>query len=201
VVDDLKEFFTRPGSGIFCAEIVQDENVRFANILKPLIVLDLARRTERRAQMVEQVGHNGKEDAVVVLEQLIGDGSREMCFAAAIVAEQNEPSAWMAGVLLRAQIGAAHAGYIGVEGLERLIEERRQVADLQQTRRVALLLFRQFADARKESGEIGMTVRNRFLVETGAAAVRTFRATGGRRRRCRGGRDRRRRRWCIFRHR
>lgn len=165
MIDDLKEFFARPAGCVFRAQIVEDEHIRFTNILKTLIVLDLARWTERRTQVVEQVGHDGKEHTIVVLDQLIGNGSCQVGFAASIVAEENEPAAWLTGIFEGAQIGAAHPRDVRVEGLEGLVEERCQVADFQQARRFALLLLRQFTGAREESGKVGMPKGHCLFVE------------------------------------
>jgi len=108
VVHDLVELFLGPWRCRLRAEVIEDQQAGVAHLFEEFVVADFLTRREGCAEVVEKVGHDGEEDGSAAAEGAIGDGRREVSFAAAVGALEDEP----AGGLIR----------IGHGGPERAIE-------------------------------------------------------------------------------
>ncbi len=85
VVDDLEEFFLRPGGGILRAEIVQHQKLGSSDLFEALFEGGVI-AVIGEAQGVEQVGDSEEKGRHAHLHGIVGNGGRQVGLAAAIAA-------------------------------------------------------------------------------------------------------------------
>ncbi len=91
VIQQLEEFFLRPGGGVLGAEIVQHQQRHLPDFVeagREAVVGTF----EGSPQPIEQVRRGEEQRGDAVIDGEIGDGRRQMGFAAAEPAFQQEPS-------------------------------------------------------------------------------------------------------------
>jgi hypothetical protein len=116
VVDHLEEALLGPGRAFLHPEVVEHQQVDFADILEEVIA----------AQIVEEVGDAGKEDVAAIAEGAVGDAGREVGLAAAVGPLHHEPALGVLrvghgdpqGGLERRALVLGQVGTPGIEVLE-----------------------------------------------------------------------------------
>src|ERR1051326_1893827 len=99
MVQDLEQLLASPLRAALGTQVIQDEQRRAFDRLEQLVVGDFAARRVGGAQVVQQIGHNGKEHFGAELDLAIGDGGSQMRLAAAWGTAQQQPARRVLGPL------------------------------------------------------------------------------------------------------
>ncbi len=180
MVDDLEEFFLRPGGGVLRAEVIQDQQRRLANFFEALLETFFGRAVGE-AQRIEQIGHGDENSGQTNGDGEVGDAGGEMRFAAAVAAFEHEPALHLGGEFLGLIVGRLErVGLAGwqpdaaarLEALEGQVLEFIQAADgIQPPARVQPdFIFAAYANL--QLAEIGMAERQVGAHVAQAAAMR-----------------------------
>ena len=164
MIEQLVEFFAGPGARVFGAKVVEDEQLRAADALELFVVTDFRGRAEGAAQVVQQVRRGDKQDHVALRQPFVADGGRQVGFATAIGAGEDEPAFRGVGKVARAVAGKLQGAiFFGadlraryLEVVEALVGVGLHVAEAAQTGLALQVAGRLQVRAAKEPAEIGV---------------------------------------------
>src|SRR5216683_910943 len=88
VINELKELFFGPGSGLLRAKVVQDQNVHLSHQGVQRVRGDLRGWGICCTKMIQQIWNSGEEDRSITLQQDVGSGCREVGFPTPIRSNQ-----------------------------------------------------------------------------------------------------------------
>ena len=150
VVDELVEFFLGPGGGALRAQVVQDEEGSFADLLESFVIGGVALGVEGGPQVVQQVGDDDEEGGFPPGHALVGDGRGQVGFPRPQSTDEEEPAFGRVRETSRGLQGPAEGFHLGRgqfllaqgEGVEGLVLQVFEVADaLQPSQGAPLPLF------------------------------------------------------------
>ncbi len=106
VIQNLEEFFLRPGRGVLGAQIIQHQQAHVANFFKALLKGG-ARVAVGKAHPVQQIGDGEEQGGRAQVDGLVGDGCSQVGFTAAIATFDDQPAGQGGSELLRLGAGSA----------------------------------------------------------------------------------------------
>lgn len=129
VVEDLVELLLRPRCGVFGAEIVENEQLGAPNGVEPLVISDAVAGVEGRPEVIEEVGNDRKEHALmwVPRHEIQRNGDREMRLSAAATSVQEEPTLGSTAKRLRRNYRLVDTWNRLIEGVKRPVQEGIEV--------------------------------------------------------------------------
>src|SRR6478609_7510639 len=125
MVQDLEQLLARPLGAALRAKVVEDEQRRCLHRFEQLVIRDVAAGRERRAQMIEQVGDDRKENLTAEFDASIGDRRGQVRLATPGWPAEQQPRRRIVGVFAAPLQGLSEGTL--VLGAERAAAQGKEV--------------------------------------------------------------------------
>ncbi len=149
-------------------QVVQNQKISRANLVKTVVVGHGALRTIGAAQVVEQIRGDHKQSRLSSVNNVVGNGRSQVSFATPIAAQQNQPTLRLLGKFQGGLIGHAQilapffgqANAIRHKGIKGKANHRLHITDGAQVTQAFFFLLMQLALAFDQFAKVGLADRH-----------------------------------------